>query len=234
MYAITEKTQQRLHKLVDVFLEENSKINLTALRTPEQCWNGNILDSISFLDLYPWLVEKAKVRTQDLNNILDIGTGGGFPLLPLAVCMSGTKFTGLDSTVKKLAAVSRIASAMELPNVSVLAGRAEELGHQKAEREQYDIVTSRAVAPINVLLEYASPFVRPGGFVVLWKSMQIEQELKDSLLARSELSCHLIHQHPYTLPGDWGERQLLVFEKGSKLSAKFPRGVGVAKMHPIV
>ena len=134
---------------------------------------------------------------------------------------------------KKIESVGRISHALGLTNVKVISGRSEELGHDPRYREQFDIVTARAVAPINVLLEYCSPFVKPGGHVVLWKSLHIDQELKDSLLARAELSCHLVKQHEYELPGDFGRRQLLVFEKGGKLSGKYPREVGVPKKSPL-
>jgi len=211
-----------------VFLEENSKLNLSALRTEEQCWIGNILDSISLLEVLPTL---SIIHSQF--SILDVGTGGGFPLLPLALTLPNSVFTGLDATQKKIDAVKRIAEKMDLKNVKLIAGRAEAIGHDKEFREQFELVLSRAVAPINVLLEYCSPFTKPGGHVILRKSLNIEQELKDSLLARAELSCHLIKQHEYTLPGDFGTRQLLVFEKSGKLSRRYPREVGVPKKEPI-
>ncbi|MFH1670263.1 MAG: RsmG family class I SAM-dependent methyltransferase, partial [Patescibacteria group bacterium] len=101
-------------------------------------------------------------------------------------------------------------------------------------REQFDLVLSRAVAPINTLLEYCAPFTKVKGHIVLWKSMKIEQELKDSLLARAELSCHLTGQHKYELPESFGKRQLLIFEKTFKTSEKYPREIGIPKKKPIV
>ncbi len=216
--------EPRLRTLVTVFLAENAKINLSAFRTEEQCWIGNVLDSLAALDL-PQVTSATK--------ILDVGTGGGFPLLPLALTLPRAQLTGLDSVQKKVEAVGRIAYEMQLTNVRVVAGRAEEYGHNPEYREQFDIVTSRAVAELNVLLEYTSPFVKPGGIVLLWKSMNMEQELRDSLLARAELSCHLTGQHPYELPGDWGKRQLLIFTKAGKLSDKYPRDVGVPGKKPL-
>jgi 16S rRNA (guanine527-N7)-methyltransferase len=165
---------------------------------------------------------------------LDLGTGGGFPLLPLAICLPQCSFVGLDSVQKKISAVERIAQAMHLTNVSLVCGRAEELGRENAHREQYDIVLCRAVAEINVLLEYAAPFVKIGGHVLLWKSMTIEQELQDSLLARAELFCHLKGSHPYELLGNFGKRQILMFQKTSKTPTKYPREVGVPKNQPLL
>ncbi len=220
--------EQQLRELMRVFLEENSKLNLSALRTEESCWIGNILDSLSILDILPRLTaHRSSLAT------LDLGTGGGFPLFPLAICLPEGEFTGLDATQKKIEAISRIAGALDLPNVYPLSGRAESLGHDEKYREQFDLVTSRAVAPLNVLLEYCSPFAKPGGYVVLWKSLHIDDELKDSLLARSEFSCHLELHHHYSLGENYGERQLLVFKKASRLNKKYPRIIGAPKKNPI-
>jgi len=165
--------------------------------------------------------------------IFDLGTGGGFPLLPLAICLPEAQLTGLDSTQKKIAAVERIAKELDLENLNLIAGRAEELGRDPAHREQYDLVLSRAVAELNVLLELCAPLCKVGGEIVLWKSMKIDKELEDSLMARAELTCHLIGQHEYELGGKFGKRQLLVFEKTSPTKEKYPRKVGEPKKNPI-
>jgi len=223
---ITEDQQQRLKDLKNVFLEENQKLNLSALRDDDAVWIGNILDSVVALDLE--IFHKKDIK------ILDVGTGGGFPLLPLAICLPDTQFTGLDSTQKKLDAITRMKDALGIENVRMLSGRCEEKGREQQHRNQYDIVTARAVAPLNILLEYCSPFVKPGGRFVAWKSMKVDTELEESLLARAELSCHLEKSYEYELPGDWGKRQLLIFEKTSPTSGKYPRSTGTPKLHPIV
>lgn len=210
-----------------VFLEENQKINLSAFRTEESCWTGNILDSLAFLEILPLLTTDHVPLT-----ILDVGTGGGFPLLPLAICLPEGDFTGIDSVQKKIDAVRRISAFLKLMNVRLFCGRAEELGRDPMHREQYDLVLSRAVAALPTLLEYTSPFAKNGGYIVLWKSMDIEKELQESLLARAEFSCHLTKQHTYELPGGFGTRQLLVFQKTFALSKKYPREVGMPKKHP--
>lgn len=220
--------EPNLRRLVEVFLEENSKINLSAFRSEEDCWNGNVLDSIASADVIESLAFSEE------SSMLDIGTGGGFPLLPLAILFPNWQFTGLDSTQKKCDAVQRIAENLSLKNVSLVCGRTEELGRDPDHRDQYDLVTARAVAPLNVLVEYASPFIREGGYALFWKSMNILDELQDSLLARAELSLHLEKQIPYTLPDQWGERQLLLFKKTFPTDEKYPRGVGVPKKDPLV
>lgn len=221
---LTSDQESALHHLVDVFLAENAKLNLSALRTAEQCWNGNVLDSLALLDL----------AIPPPATIVDVGTGGGFPLLPLAMLLPGTTFIGIDATQKKIDAVGRIVKEMGVSNVELICGRTEELGHDKRLRESFDVVLARAVAETNVLLEFTSPFAKNGGRVILWKSLHADEEIKQSLLARAELSCHLVDQHRYTLPGDWGERQLLVFEKSGKLPPKYPRKTGIPKKEPLL
>ena len=225
---ITDEQQRKLQELNETFLEENTKLNLSAFRTPEACWVGNVMDSLPFLDS-PFLS-----NIDYPLSIIDIGTGGGFPLLPLAICLPDAKLTGLDSTQKKIDAIQRIVDRLALSNVHLLCGRTEELGRDTAHREQYDIVTARAVAPLNVLLEFASPFVKPGGRVVAWKSVHMEKEMEESLLARAELSCQLVDQYEYDLCEEWGKRQLLIFEKRAVVSDTYPRAVGVPKKNPLV
>lgn len=217
---------EKLRLLMRVFLAENANINLSALRTEEACWYGNILDSLAFQDLN---------CTQDLQTgtkLIDLGTGGGFPLLPLAIVYPHMECTGLDSIKKKIDAITRIAAQAHIKMIPV-ADRAEVLGQKKKYREQYDFVTSRAVAPLNILLEYCSPFAKVGGYIVVWKSLHIDEELKASELAQKTLCCPLVTSHIYELPGDFGSRQLLVFRKNRPLDRKYPREVGMAKKEPI-
>jgi len=140
----------------------------------------------------------------------------------------------MDSTQKKLDSIRRMTDALKLSNVHLLTGRCEEKGRDEMHRDSYDIVTARAVAPLNVLLEYGAPFVKPGGHLVAWKSMKVETELEESLLARAELSCHLSKAYEYGLPGDWGKRQLLIFEKTSETNQRYPRDVGIPKKSPLL
>lgn len=246
MPEIDHERLSQLRRLLTLFLEENAKLNLSALRTPEKAWVGNVLDSLPLLEISESLnFDPPQMR------ILDIGTGGGFPLLPLATCLKGAQFTGLDSTGKKIEAIRRIAMLLDLRNVELLTGRAEELGHDPAHREQYDIVTARAVAEIPVLLEYASGFVKPHGHVVLWKSLQAEDELEASKAAQEAVFVHYQNDYRYDLDTlvreypledgkplefdqPWGTRRLLVFQKGSRTPKQYPRAVGIPTKDPLI
>ena len=225
---LQESEQTALRLLLKRFLEENALLNLTALRTEEACFTGNILDSLPFLDLL-----KPKGPLPFPSSMVDIGTGGGFPLLPIAMMLPTVQCTGIDATKKKIVAVGHIVSDLHLQNVTLLAERAEVAGHSPRHREQYDMVLARAVAPLSNLLEFTIPFAKPQGFVVLWKSMHIEQELQESIPAQRELHCTLQRTLAYDLGGDWGKRQLLVFSKGTPTPKIYPRAVGMVKKMPI-
>lgn len=224
---LTHEMDQRLHDLVKAFLHENANINLSALRTEDACWHGNILDSLALADA----VEKKLINAPHM--MMDVGTGGGFPLLPLTMMYPEATCFGVDSIGKKVAAVTRIAQTVGLKNVKVIAERSENLVRKPEHREKYDTVTARAVAPLNVLLEYVTPFARIGGHVILWKSTHIDEELAAAEKATSALGCILVDRYQYDLGGDWGTRQLLIYKKETKTSKIYPRAIGEAKAKPL-
>lgn len=225
MSPLSPELQERLERLRDRVLNENTRINLTALRDSEKCWIGNVLDSLPLLEILETIGTPKK--------LLDVGTGGGFPLLPLAMAMPETRWTGLDSTRKKIEAIRRIAKDVGITNLDLVIARAEDAARDKAHREQYDVVTARAVADLSILLEWTTPFVRMGGFAVLWKSMKADEEIALSAKAQHELHAPFAFSHAYTLPGDFGERQLLVFRKGAATPKLYPRPTGIAGKLPL-
>lgn len=218
----------RLRRLVTVFLEENKKLNLSAFRTEEHCWVGNVLDSIAVIEACTQVRGVSKPTT-----LIDIGTGGGFPLLPLAVTWPETRCIGIDSIAKKISAVRRIASALELKNVMLLSGRVEELASSDDYRETADMVTARAVAPLPVLLEYAVPLLKVGGVCAFWKSSRIADELSSSASAQKILSAPLLGEFDYELPGGFGKRIILFFKKTAATKADYPRKTGIPKSKPL-
>ena len=220
--------EARLRELVRVFLEENAKINLSALRNEENCWIGNVLDSLALLDVLPKEPPSAPHPC-----LLDVGTGGGFPLLPLAIALPQWTCIGVDAVAKKIRAVEGIVARLHLRNVRLAAGRTEDLGRDRQYRDRNEVVTARAVAPLRVLLEYCAPFACPGGLIALWKSLRVESELADSKHAQQILKCSLEGTHRYTLPGDFGQRHLLLFRKHGTTPGGYPRPVGIAKKKPL-
>ena len=225
---IPTQHQQSLNRLVEVFLEENAKLNLSAHRTNEKVWEANVMDSLAGLSaLEEFCLPNSAFR------ILDLGTGGGFPLLPLAITLPQHHFTGLDSVRKKIDAVQRITDTLNLPNISLIAGRAEELGKHHAHREKYDVVMVRAVAETSTLLEYCSPFVKIGGHILLWKSIDVNDEISSASRAESQLFIRKNPSVPYNLGAEWGKRQILIYEKIKATPKEYPRQVGSAKKNPL-
>ncbi len=221
--------EPRLRQLNTVFLEENAKLNLSAFRTPEHCWVGNILDSLAVLQ-----EREAHPELQHAQSIIDIGTGGGFPLLPLAIALPNAQCTGIDSIQKKVDAIQRIVDTMDIKNAHVLCGRAETLAFDATYRETFDIATMRAVAPLSVLLEYAAPFLRVGGLALCWKSTKIADELASSAHAQKILRIPYVGSFTYSLPEEgWGERSILFFKKAGPTSLDYPRRTGTPKKEPL-
>ena len=226
--ALPEDIKSSLQRLAEAFLKANGILNLSAHRTIERTWKGNVMDSLAAC---AFLQEFSIVHFPF--SMLDLGTGGGFPLLPLAIVYPKHQCTGLDSVGKKVEAVRRIAKEMNLSNVTLLAGRTEDLGHDQMHREHYDVVSARAVGQVPMLLEYCAPFTKVGNHILLWKSMDIEDDISSASRAEAELFVKRIDAITYDLGDTWGKRQILVYEKTQSTPKEYPRPVGTAKKHPL-
>ena len=166
--------------------------------------------------------------------LLDLGTGGGIPGVPLACVRNDLHVTLLDATRKKLDAVGRIVAELELSNVETLWGRAETLARDETQREQYDAVTARAVAKLPTLVEYAAGFVRPGGQCWFAKSLDAaECEVKEARRAAGQCALQYVKTHRFRLPGECGERAVVIYEKRGPLRKDLPRSPGRPRSTPL-
>ena len=165
-FDVSNAAHARLSRFVELLLEENECVNLTAVRDEAEVWRGHICDSLMLLPV---------VRAHAVTRLLDLGTGGGLPGLPLACVSTRVDVTLVDATRKKVAAVRRIISTLALENARAVWGRSELLAHIASFREQYDAITARAVATLPVIIEYAAGFVRPGGHCWFFKSAEGER-----------------------------------------------------------
>ncbi|MDQ7023592.1 MAG: 16S rRNA (guanine(527)-N(7))-methyltransferase RsmG [Candidatus Gracilibacteria bacterium] len=175
---LEENEYSKFEKFLEIFMEKNSKINLSAIRDKDGIIEKHFIDSIMlniFVELTP-LLDKEGLGVV---KVLDLGTGGGFPLIPLAVINPKVDFVGLDSVGKKLKAIEGFAEQLELKNVSTINGRAEDLGQDPKHREKYDYVVSRATAYLPTLLELVIPFLKVGGTFVAYK-LADKEELRAS------------------------------------------------------
>lgn len=208
-----------LGRFLDLLLETNKQMNLTAIRDPELAWTRHILDSLSLL---PRLAPLGDAK------IVDVGSGGGLPAIPLAIALPGASFTLVESTGKKAAFLERAATELGLSNVHVIRERAELAGAPGSEhREAFDVVTARAVAPMRVLLELTLPLCRAGGRLFAIKGERAEDELRDASRALTELHGEVLS----TERSDTGT--LVIVQKRKNTSKRYPRRSGEPKKNPL-
>ncbi|MDR0943043.1 MAG: 16S rRNA (guanine(527)-N(7))-methyltransferase RsmG [Ruminococcus sp.] len=217
---ILSKTELKQFSTYSTFLREyNEKVNLTAITDPEEIAVKHFLDSVLPLTFI----------AEDAENLLDIGTGAGFPGVPMAIMNPKTRVTLLEANGKKIAFLNELVSRLSLPNVTVLSGRAEDLAAGPL-RESFEIVTARAFAPFSQLVEYTMPFVSPGGNLLVMKGSS--ETYEDGASAVEALGGDLEDFVEYTLPnGDM--RRLFIIEKISKTPRKYPRSNALIKKSPL-
>lgn len=210
--SLTDEQTKLFEKLAELLVEQNKTMNLTAITDPDGIAVKHFADSISALSAYDF-AENAKV--------LDVGTGAGFPSIPLLIARPDLEMTMIDSTAKKL---KYVASTVEILGLAaeVLHTRAEEAGQNKVYREKFDIVCSRAVAALNVLCEYCLPFVKVGGVFLAMKAAKVQEEIADARNAIKILGGKIVAEKSFTL-SDGGERTIVVIKKISQVPPKYPR-----------
>ena len=169
---------------------------------------------------------------KDGYNIIDIGTGAGFPGIPLAITTNAT-FTLVDSLNKRINFLKEVINKLELNNIKVIHSRAEDLGQNLECREKYDIAISRAVAPINVLSEYLIPFVKVGGKTIFMKGPNIEEEAKDIEKIAKILGGEYLNTEKLSLENGEITRNIVIIGKVSKTNKQYPRKAGTPSKNPI-
>lgn len=224
---IRELNKQQLEQFEDYFkllTEYNERVNLTAITEREEVYLKHFYDSC--LPLNTGVFKEGAT-------VVDVGCGGGFPSIPLKIALPSLKFTLMDSTGKKTDFVKTAAEKLGLSDVTVINIRAEEAGHMPELREKFDISVARAVAPLNVLMEYCVPFVKVGGSFVALKSRTAGEEMKNASNAAGVLHISKKEIQSYTLPGTDNLRNILVYEKQKSTEARFPRKTGKPSKNPL-
>ena len=214
----------RLEGFMNALLERNRVMNLTAVTEPEEVARRHFLDCLFLLTVADFSGRR----------ILDVGSGAGFPAVPLLCFEPGLHMTALDATGKRIAFIDESCKALGL-DITAMAGRAEELGNSRDFREQYDLVVSRAVAPLPLLAELCLPFLKVGGLFLPQKSVgdEADDEVSASLGALRQLGGALTRQVPYAVPGLESRSQILVIEKVAPTPPAFPRRWAKIKEKPL-
>lgn len=221
---LNNQQKEQFERYFSLLVEWNEKINLTAITEKNEVFLKHFYDSIAPL-LYK-LINNEPVK------ILDIGAGAGFPSLPMKIIFPEIKVTIIDSLNKRINFLSHLSEELDLKDVALLHGRAEDFGQNPLYRGQFDIVTARAVARLSVLSEFTIPFLKKNGHLLSLKAAKFDEELSDAKNAIAVLGSKFIEQIDYTLPnGD--ERHIAIIEKKKETPKKYPRKAGTPNKKPL-
>ena len=229
-----------LARYLSFLLEVNKQFNLTAIRDPEQAWRRHIIDSLTLLpfiaEIEPIpLAEGAATPTPApaFPLIIDVGTGGGLPGVPLAITVPGSQIALLESTAKKTKFLQACQASIPLTNVQILTGRAETWGNNKFHRARYDIAVCRAMGPIHEVLECTLPFLKVGGVLLAMKGPTVEEELKNAGDALDVLGAGDL-QVIDAYPPEFGQNTVVVrVTKERETPSDYPRPPGTARITPL-
>ena len=217
--VLEEEQYQKLHKYEQMLIEESGRQNVTAVREPAEIWVRHFLDAAYLLRFLP-----------AHGNLLDIGTGGGIPAIPLAIMQPGLAVTMLDSEHNKIAFCESVIAALSL-SAKAVSCRAEELAHDPQYREQFDEVVSRAMANGSMLSELSVPFLKVNGYLLAMKGKQYDPETERFASAAEKLGCTCEKPHAYTLCGE--QKYLIRVTKTGTTPSQYPRRFAKIKRSPL-
>ena len=225
----TNLQENQFQQLYQLIIAGNRQINLTRITEPEEFWEKHLWDSLRGIapkQIFIPGIDKGK-------RIIDIGTGAGFPGLPIALIFPNSQVTLLDSTGKKITFIETVLSALALNNAKTLLGRAEEIGQQYEHRQNYDVAVIRAVGNVSVCAEYSLPLVRKGGLAIIYRGSWSEAENESLETAVEQLGGVVELIEEFSTPLSNSMRHCLYLRKVTNTPISFPRGVGIPTQKPI-
>ncbi len=235
-FTLSPRQLDQFQLYYDTLVDWNSRMNLTAITDYDLVQVRHFLDSLTVAAalLSDLRDGKPPIEAPPADfRVIDIGTGAGFPGVPLKILWPHISLTLNDSIGKKTTFLQELARTLDLSAVEVVTARAEELGQDKAHRQRYDLVTARAVSALPVLCEYCLPLARVGGRLLAPKKGDISQELSEGKRAARLLGGQLARTYPFVLPGDEEPRAVISVRKTAPTPPGYPRRVGLAKTKPL-
>lgn len=226
---ISQYQIEQFIKYKDILLEWNQKMNLTAITEEREIIIMHFLDSISCLQTGYLPIRP----TGESARLIDVGTGAGFPGIPLKIMLPEIKLTLLDSLKKRIGFLEEVSKGLDLNGVEFIHGRAEDFGKNKNYREKYNCVVSRAVAALNILAEYCLPFVKVGGYFICQKGPKLIEEMEEAKKAIKILGGKIVEQIKIDIPFSDRDHYILVIEKIKQTPIKYPRKAGKPSKNPI-
>lgn len=221
---ITDKQEKDFIDYRKYIIEYNKIMDITNITEEEEMYIKHFLDSV--------LISKSKINLYG-KSIIDIGTGGGFPGIPLKIMHPSISLTLMDSLNKRIRFLEDVTTRLNLDNTISIHARAEELARNKKYRESYDIATSRAVANLSTLVEYCLAFVKVGGYFIAMKGPNYQDELDSANNAINTMGGKIEEVIEYELPNNLGSRSLIIVKKIKSTPPKYPRGQGKPKNNPL-
>ena len=222
---LTAEKEQQFLTFYEMLVEKNKVMNLTAITEEDAAITKHFCDSLCLV--------KGFSDIEKTVSLIDVGTGAGFPGIPLKIAFPHLKVTLLDSLNKRVRFLEEVCERLDLENVTCVHARAEDGGRNKDLREKFDLCVSRAVANLSSLSEYCMPFVKVGGYFIPYKSGDIEEELAQAKKAVAILGGEIENVTGFELPGGEGSRSLIKIKKMKPISAKYPRKAGLPGKEPL-
>lgn len=223
--TLSERQMEQFYQYYEMLVEWNQVMNLTAITEMTEVVTKHFVDSLSLKKAVSDLGDRPR-------KIMDVGTGAGFPGIPLKIAFPQLEITLLDSLNKRIRFLDAVIEKLELKCIKAVHGRAEDYGRDGKYREQYDLCVSRAVANLSTLSEYCLPFVKIGGYFIPYKSGKVEEELAAASGAVKKLGSEVERTEDFLLPnGD--ERTLVVIRKNKVLEKRYPRKAGLPGKDPL-
>lgn len=221
---LSELQKNQFNRYYDLLIEWNDKINLTAITDKKDVIKKHFEDSLSITSV---------IDMNDIDSVIDVGTGAGFPGIPLKIVFPSLKLTLLDSLNKRINFLNTVVDELGLSDVTALHGRAEEIGRNASYRESFDLCVSRAVANLSTLSEFCLPFVKVGGYFVSYKSEKADIEYIEAKNAINLLSGGNVRIEDVIITDTDLTRKMVLIEKLSPMDDKYPRRAGIPLKKPL-